>query len=234
LKKNKLAAIFCISLAVCSCSASVPSLNTEASLSNLNTAQVGAAEKTASSANNLPETLTVETAEETNNKKISFQGLFFGEDPETVKQKLKKYSFLRQDSSSLYFKGTIGDEPADIIAIFTAQTKKLWKVGCVLETDKTFYGMESKWKRYCSVLNNKYGQPSKSIETFSTPYERGDGYEATAIAVGKGFFMSFWELEGGTVVCRISKTKHIFIEYESTNLSAIDEEEKKSSASADL
>jgi len=193
-------------------------------------------EENISTPNKTEEQLETETSSipEQVGRKVSFQGVVFGDNFEKVKQKLKKFEFVRQEKDFLLFKGRIGTDSATIMAIFTPESKRLWKIACLIDAPKGFVNLKSKWEEYCQVLTEKYGNPDKKLEIFLSPYYEGDGYEETAIAVDKAFFGSLWNLDDGLIGCRISSTKIILVEYENEKFSALNQDEKKSAVRNDL
>jgi hypothetical protein len=59
---------------------------------------------------------------------------------------------------------------------------------------------------------------------FKSPYEEGDGYEMTAVAVEKCFWLSAWEANATypnqTIAVRITKSKRVSLVYENDAMMA--------------
>lgn len=66
------------------------------------------------------------------------------------------------------------------------------------------------------TLVQKYGAPTRTFETFRRPYYLGDGFEETAIKVGKASFATFWAPEGteGGLSIEITERLNIRVTYE--------------------
>lgn len=56
----------------------------------------------------------------------------------------------------------------------------------------TYTSLNSDYNTIKKAMVSKYGE-SKSLNQFSRPYENGDGYELTALKVGKLFKTDIWE-----------------------------------------
>lgn len=160
---------------------------------------------------------------------VRFQNLKFGESPAEVIKLLPKFKVVEKKPNSVRFSGKVGSEDADIYAIFTPTSHKLWKVSVFFLTPANidFYSVKSKYNVYKNALVKKYGEPSSDYAFFSDPYYEGDGYETSAIKLGKGTFSSFWMSTDGAISCEIDDDLDIAIRYENDKYSKIDDNEKE-------
>ena len=71
--------------------------------------------------------------------------------------------------------------------------------------NNNWYSLKSEYERFKVMFTKKYGKPD-SYEYFTEPYEEGDGYEHTALSVGKCSYISFFTLPLGTISLRISES----------------------------
>lgn len=101
----------------------------------------------------------------------------------------KGYAFQRVDQEGDYlFKGTVQGTAAVVWALMSEG--KLAKISVTLETRdqdarRIFENMKG-------ILIGKYGKPKQAFHFFERPYYEGDGYEQSAIKLGKGHFSAFW------------------------------------------
>jgi hypothetical protein len=170
---------------------------------------------------------------------ITFQNLLFGDTPSLVISKLKKFTLKQHRAKSVVFTGTVGGKDAEIFAVFTPKSQKLWKVVVdFAEADGVSYNdLKSHWNGYVKILTEKYGEPDKRYEFFTSPYFEGDGYETQALRLGKANSDAFWDsgaTGAGGMSCAITKYLEIRISYEDEYFSKIDDQEKDSSLKDDL
>jgi hypothetical protein len=98
----------------------------------------------------------------------------------------------------------------------------------------------NEFHEWVSALSEKYGPPSRKWEFFSSPYKDGDGYETTAIRVGKGTYAAAWEFppqgggEADSIFIEITDELFINISYENAKLMSRATEKKKAKDSKDL
>ena len=94
------------------------------------------------------------------------------------------------------------------------------------------------YRELLAGLSEKYGKPEKSAEAFLEPYRKGDGYETTAIRVGKGIFVARWMFPApngkpNALVIQITDTLQIRATYESGELITLLGEKNKRKARED-
>ncbi|WP_439516351.1 hypothetical protein [Sediminibacterium sp.] len=68
-------------------------------------------------------------------------------------------------------------------------------------------------------INERYYESSEDFETYTTPYEKNDGYTETAISLGKANFSCFWSFTGDKKIddyisLRLDEELRIIINYE--------------------
>lgn len=73
---------------------------------------------------------------------------------------------------------------------------------------------------------NKYGESSNSINHFFDPYELGDGYEMSALRIGKHTRVTRWELDDQLVGVMAAKDGKINVLYVSKEQQNKDQEKK--------
>jgi len=128
------------------------------------------------------------------------------------------------DKDYLSMRGYIGTTDIELLVLFTPKTKKAWKFVIYLPKQTTWYALKAQYNEYLEMLTTKYGEPKHDYHFFSSPYEDGDGYEMTAVAVEKCTYSAFWE---DTYSIEISKFSQVKIAYENPVNSEIFSQEKK-------
>lgn len=147
---------------------------------------------------------------------IKFADLRWGTRDAEVKSTLAAagFTYIKTDEDGdLVFTGRALDHTARLYAFMTPD-RSLVKVQVSVATDND--EVRSTYARMRNSLIEKYGTPTNDFHFFSQPYYEGDGYEETAISVGKGTFAVFWIRPGnGNLTLEISKALALNVEYES-------------------
>lgn len=109
-----------------------------------------------------------------------------------------------QISNMLVFNsGRIAGEDAVLYCKLTASSRRLYSVVVAFGLGDEFSGIYfpfyraiSRFDRLHQLLVGKYGEPDSTYDFFSSPYERGDGYEDQALANEKYSRSSYWTRDG--------------------------------------
>jgi hypothetical protein len=153
----------------------------------------------------------------------TFAGLEWFSPPDAVVEQLTAEGYTTasatlNENNAISFDGTLLSQDALIIAYFNNQNE-LVKTSVFILTDtgaaNEYPTAKSNYETMKEILTKRYGTPSDSFEFFSDPYEEGDGYEATAIAVGKGTFSTYWEKnDNGILALEIDEDVDVGVGYE--------------------
>lgn len=111
-------------------------------------------------------------------------------------------------------KGKFVNEDCNISVISTPKSNAVWKVVVYLPKQSSWYSLKSDYEAFVKSFTAKYGSPTKSYGFFSKPYYEGDGYEMTALNVGKCTYFTYWEILGGTIAVQINKLGEVTFQYE--------------------
>lgn len=124
---------------------------------------------------------------------IRFADIPWGSDATTM-TRLMLAQGLRLDSvthdGDYHYSGTLARFPAQVIGLMTPDAR-LAKVFVNLLTPDP--DCRQAYRDMKDVLGRKYGAPLLTLERFDNPYYEGDGYELSAIKLGKGHFSTAWE-----------------------------------------
>jgi hypothetical protein len=119
--------------------------------------------------------------------------------------------------------GSIDGTKYDVLVCNTPITKKVWKIAVYLPEQSNWYDLKNTYQKFYDLFVKKYGEPYASYSLFTSPYEEGDGYEMTAVAVEKCNYNAFWN----EVWITISKFKQIQLNYENVTNSELFSAEKE-------
>ena len=155
----------------------------------------------------------------------TFDGIPISGDLPTMiaKLKAKGYIYENTDDGVASLKGKIASVYNVELLIFTTpKTKKVCKVVAYLDKNINWYSIKSEYEKFVGIITEKYGTPDTKYDFFSSPYEAGDGYEMTALAVEKCTFASYWFKKNNTsIVVEISKYKQVKLGYENDEMMEI-------------
>ena len=140
------------------------------------------------------------------------------------KFKAKGFSVVKLEDTYVRMQGKMGNTNIELAIVTSPITFSVWKYSVYLPKRDTWYELKSEFESYKSTLVSKYGEPTSDYHFFSNPYDEGDGYELSAITLGKCSFSSFW---GEKMSLQISKYKQVNISYENPVNSKLDDEEKE-------
>lgn len=118
------------------------------------------------------------------------------------------------EGGSAVVKGDFAGVPnCEILIIKSRYADFVWKIVVLMPENNNWYSLKGEYERFKKMFTLKYGKP-KSYEFFSDPYEEGDGYEHTALSVGKCTYVSYYNMALGVISLNISENGAINIGYE--------------------
>ena len=147
-----------------------------------------------------------------------------------VIQKFKAKGFIVDgdiEGNVVSMKGSVGNRNFELNIVSTPKTKVVWNFAVYLPKQSTWNSLLDDYTRFKMTLTDKYGNPEKSFDFFSSPYKLGDGYEMTAVAEEKAHYASYWNWKDYVLSIDISKWKQVKIAYENTNNAKLREKEQK-------
>lgn len=146
------------------------------------------------------------------------------------------FTFKEEFSNGAIMKGAfMGYSNCELFIYTTPNTKLVWKVCVYLPEEKnSWYSLKSDYTKSVEAFTGKYGKPTDKFSFFSKPYYDGDGYEMTGVKTEKCHFSSFWELEKGTIVVKITKWCQVSLGYEDKVNSDLMEQEKNQNTYNDI
>lgn len=97
----------------------------------------------------------------------------------------------------------VGFDDCTVLVLATKKTHSVWKVVAQLPEQRSWSSTYSRYDDFKQKYIEKYGKPTKTYEFFTSPYEKGDGYELQAISLEKGYYNNYWVMPAGTIVVKI-------------------------------
>jgi hypothetical protein len=145
-----------------------------------------------------------------------FADIPWGASKETVAARLAaaKFPIYKTDNDGDYwFKGSmLGQQVQGFVIFRSGRAAKI--VFSLLTPDSEAREIYTDLKR---ALTAKYGKPDSDFAFFNSPYYEGDGYEESAIKLGKGTFSAFWTSnteQFGSMHVSIEKNLTVMVRYE--------------------
>ena len=140
------------------------------------------------------------------------------------------------DEGIVQMKGTfMGYRDCSLFVIGTQKSKKVWKVIVdIPEVENDFYTLKSQYENAVEAYTKKYGKPDSDFYFFRRPYYEGDGYEMQALRLEKLIATSFWHINNGTIVVKITKYQNLQIGYEDKKNCEIHSQEKQENINNDI
>lgn len=165
----------------------------------------------------------------------SFMGVNVGGTLTSFASQMKTKGFVTSLSETtpemIVMKGTLNNESVKLLIVGTPTTKLTRKLVVLYPEETSWYSLVKKFDDVVTKMTQKYGSPTQEHRFFSEPYELGDGYEMTAVAVEKCYYMSVWESNdtypNQTLAVRISSSNKVVLIYENNTLMEKGEKEQE-------
>jgi hypothetical protein len=148
----------------------------------------------------------------------------------TAIEKFKQKGFVLKTSMDMgvIMRGRIVNQDVQLFIFVTPKTKTVYKMVIYFDELNSFDGLYTQYVKMVRTISEKYGEPDYVEEKFITPYELGDGYELTAIAVEKCLYSTTWLYKNNlNVQVQISKYKQLKVTYENDILSEQKDKEEE-------
>lgn len=136
---------------------------------------------------------------------LTFKGISLDGPLDQFSSELKSKGFSTVDSGADYaiFEGDFGGEDCTITIFATPESKIVYQA-VVKINESSWATLKSTYNEYKTLLRSKYGK-GESYEDFESPYYEGDGYEMTAVRIGKCNYFTKYELTNGKIIVAITK-----------------------------
>jgi len=154
-----------------------------------------------------------------------------------IKQFLGKgFTLVKKDANITSMTGKLGADEIELYIIASLASKKVWKTAIYFPKYTDWASLKSKFTGLKDIMDNKYGTPKNDYHFFASPYEEGDGYEMTAVAVEKCDYFVAWQSEENnyTISLDISKFKQPRVSYENSANAEQNRKEKDKATSDGL
>jgi len=140
-------------------------------------------------------------------------------------------SLSESSPTLIVMKGTLNNESVKLLVAGTPTSKMTKKIVVLYPEETSWYSLSDKYDAVVNRVTQKYGTPDETHAFFSDPYELGDGYEMTAVAVDKCFYMSVWQPDetypNQTIAVRINSSGKVALVYENNAMMEKSEKEQE-------
>lgn len=174
------------------------------------------------------------TANAQETEHLKFMGIPIEGNANAFIQKLASKGFVKTNTTDygILLKGTFaGVKDAELCVLQTPKTKQVWKVAVYLPKENTWSSIKHQYEKFKTSFSEKYGEPDSHYEFFKSPYYEGDGYEESAVKLGKCYYSSFW---GCGLMVDISKFMQVRLAYEDPTNADLDEKERNEVVENDI
>lgn len=144
-------------------------------------------------------------------------GIEFGSSKEKVIQVMKSRGYSPDPKSkNLTFDNVKFGAFDKCYVMFSFIENKFYQAGIILPDFLEAKILEQYYKLNTEI-SIKYGE-GNSYSDFTYPYEKGDGYEVTAIKLGKANYRTYWTDEIGAIESSISSNMFVIVTYQDNKL----------------
>jgi hypothetical protein len=136
---------------------------------------------------------------------------------ETVREAMVKQGFQfakNTENGDLLFDGRLFNQTTQVAAVMSKNGDLVKWVVMLLTPDN--HAIDT-YRDLREGLIKTYGPPHDDFEFYQTPYRKSDGYEVTAIKVGKGHLASYWskDSDGSMLSIEVTEALNVYVGYES-------------------
>lgn len=171
---------------------------------------------------------------------MTFMGIPIDGKISTFVQKLedKGFTYVNTGYGVTFLTGSFAGNRDCIILVFSSiKSLTVWKIFVVFPSKSSWESLKNEYQTMKSLYSRKYGEPN-IYEFFISPYYEGDGYEMTAISIGKAHYESFFKTNDGYIRLAIDNGEYgsgyVTVGYEDGINVKIKSQEEESSISEDI
>lgn len=105
----------------------------------------------------------------------------------------KGFSFRHTERAhTIAWSGYIEKQEAVLVYAYTPKSKSIYEMTLILGKEADFPQAFQYYNKYKQMLTSNYGKPSHSYNFTYLPYQKGIGYDNTALHDGKYNISDFW------------------------------------------
>jgi len=131
-------------------------------------------------------------------------------------------------------KGVFAGKDANVLVSYTPVSHTVHSFLVMFEKSESFWTAKSNFNELVATYTKKYGIPQYIKREFSSPYYEGDGYENSAMRLGKVNYFANWELTEGNIIIYIMQSGSIVVAYQDAINGELNKKEKQENASYDI
>lgn len=168
-------------------------------------------------------------------KHMEFRGIPIDGDMSSFVNQLNQLGYTGSiENGMAMLTGKFGGKDVTVAVYASERSSLVYQVIVVFPNETSWYSLKSYYRELKNSLSTKYGAPYNSNEYFSSPYHEGDGYEMSAVRLGKVHYVSRFSTPSGQITLTIFKDGAPMIAYEDKINAEKKKTEEKSSIINDL
>lgn len=146
---------------------------------------------------------------------LSFKGISMNTDIASFVSQLKADGFIviHEGFGTVLNGDFAGRSNCTVFVLHTQEKKLVWKVVVLFPEKSSWDLLKYEYSSFKESYAKKYGNPL-SYEYFLKPYEEGDGFEMSALAMDKCRYISFFMTDKGDISVEINSDKRVQVVYE--------------------
>lgn len=160
---------------------------------------------------------------------LKFMGVEINGKANIFVEKMKAKGFRVKDNleNAFVMNGKFAGSNAQLFILYSPITKTVCKVVAYFEEKDNWDSLKSQYLKLKEAYDTKYPIVS-AFDFFCYPYNEGEGDEMTAVKLDKCRYSTFYELQEGMIVIKISEFAQVSVAYEdSKNINLLVSEQNK-------
>jgi len=142
------------------------------------------------------------------------------------KLKLKGFTVSKTIKNGYVMSGKFLGKTIELYIFGTPTSKLVTHVDAYFPKQTEWYTIKNEYETLKEKVTGIYGNPSEDFAFFSSPYYEGDGYEESAVKIGKCVYSSYWDNSNfWSIILTIEKYMQVSISYENSKNMKIREKE---------
>jgi len=133
------------------------------------------------------------------------------------KLKLKGFTVSKTITNGYVMSGKFLGKPIELYVFSTPTSKLVTHVDAYFPKQTEWYTIKNEYETLKEKVTGIYGNPYEDFAFFSSPYYEGDGYEESAVKIGKCVFSSYWSNSNfWSIAVTIEDYMQVSISYENS------------------
>lgn len=146
---------------------------------------------------------------------LKFMGIPINGDLTSFGKQLQSKGFKieKTENGHMTLSGKFAGEKVELLVRSSMKTKSVCGVVVLFDQKTSWPALKSQYERLKENYSSKY-KILKEYHFFKDPYYEGDGYEMSAVRIGKCMYCAFYKLEYGRILLTIYESGCVMAAYE--------------------